>query len=151
MNRKSMIVIAVVAVLIGIQLIPVDRSNPPVRGEIQAPSMVSEVLRKSCYDCHSNETEWPWYSHVAPVSWMVAHHVGEGREELNFSTWSQLSEKDQAKMIHEISEETSDGEMPIRSYLIFHPEAKLSDQDLKTLRDWAEAVRRGREDQESGD
>jgi hypothetical protein len=141
MRRKNAIILGVVLLLIVIQFIPVDRSNPPVTGEIQAPQAVSDILRNSCYDCHSNETEWPWYSHVAPVSWILAHHVDEGREGLNFSTWTQLNEKDRSKLIHEIEEETSEGEMPIRSYLILHRDARLSEAAIETLRKWSESAR----------
>ena len=145
MRRRSVAGLAVMTVFIGIQFIPVNRSNPPVHGEIQAPRAVSEVLQRSCYDCHSNETEWPWYSHVAPVSWVLVHHVDEGREEFNFSTWSELAEKDRSEIIHEIWEETSEGKMPLRSYLVIHPEAKLSEADIETLRKWS-----GSSKQESG-
>ena len=137
MRRRNVVGVVVVAILTGIQFVPVDRSNPPVQGEMRAPPAVSEVLRQSCYDCHSNETEWPWYSYVAPVSWMLAHHVDEGRDELNFSTWSDLAEKDRSELVHEISEETSEGKMPLRAYLILHPEAKLSDEALEILRTWS--------------
>jgi hypothetical protein len=137
MSKRKVVGLSVVGVLLAIQLVPIDRSNPPVRGEIEVTEAVSEVLRRSCYDCHSNETQWPWYSYVAPASWILAHHVGEAREELNFSTWSALAEKDRSKMIHEIWEETSKGEMPLRSYLILHRDAKLSDEALATLREWS--------------
>lgn len=139
MRRRNIVGLAVVVVLIAIQFVPVNRSNPPVQGEIQAPRAVSEVLRQSCYNCHSNETEWPWYSYVAPVSWMLVHHVEEGREKLNFSTWSELAEKDRSEIVREIYEETSEGKMPLRSYLVAHPEAKLSDEAIETLRKWSES------------
>ena len=74
----------VVAGLILIQFAPVDRSNPSVTGEVSAPDPIMAVLRNSCYDCHSNETRWPWYSRVAPLSWRIAQHVREGRGHLNF-------------------------------------------------------------------
>lgn len=137
MRKRTVTALAGIAVLVAIQFIPVDRSNPPVRGEIDAPKAVSEVFQRSCYDCHSNETNWPWYSYVAPVSWLVAHDVHEGREELNFSTWSGLNEKEESKIVHKIWEETSEGEMPLKTYLILHPGAKLSDEALETLRVWS--------------
>jgi hypothetical protein len=140
MRRRNQVVLVAIAVVIVIQFIPVDRSNPPVQGELNAPPAVAEILRASCYDCHSNETQWPWYSYVAPVSWMLAHHVGEGREKLNFSTWSDLAEKDRIKMVHEIWEETSQGQMPLRVYLIMHPKAKLSDGAIERLRMWSESL-----------
>ncbi len=73
-----------------IQLVPVNRSNPTVEADLEAPEAVTAVLRTACYDCHSNETHWPWYSYVAPVSWLVAHDVEEARSEFSFSHWEQL-------------------------------------------------------------
>ena len=121
-----------------IQLVPVDRSNPPVTGEVQAPDPVMEVLRGSCYDCHSNETEWPWYSKVAPVSWRIASHVREGREHLNFSEWQSLSPEDQQEAREEVWEEAEEEGMPLSDYLRMHPEAILTDPQLDILRRWAE-------------
>lgn len=137
MKKGKLVGVAVLVVVIGIQFVPVDRSNPPVRGEIEAPPRVAEIFRRSCYDCHSHETDWPWYSRVAPVSWVLAHHVDEGRSELNFSTWSDLGEKDRSELVHDIWEETSEGHMPLREYLILHPEAKLSDEALETIHIWS--------------
>ena len=79
-----------IAVVIIIQFIPVDRSHPPARSEIEAPPEVMEILRTACYDCHSYETDWPWYGYVAPVSWLLARHVKKGRADLNFSEWPAL-------------------------------------------------------------
>lgn len=122
---------------LAIQFVPVDRSNPPVETEAPAPPAVREVLRRACYDCHSNETRWPWYSRVAPVSWLVAHDVTEGRRELNFSTWNRLDAAKQVKALRETWEEVDEGEMPLRIYLPTHPEARLSDSDRALLRAWA--------------
>jgi len=76
---------------LGVQLVPVDRTNPPVESAVAAPAEVRSILRRSCFNCHSYETEWPWYGYVAPLSWLVAHHVHEAREEMNFSTWNRLN------------------------------------------------------------
>ena len=75
----------VIAAFILIQFVPVDRSNPPVLSDVQAPAEVQTILRRSCYDCHSHETHWPWYAYVAPASWFVVDHIEEGREDLG--TW----------------------------------------------------------------
>jgi len=127
--------IAVIAISAGIQLIPVERSNPPVLTDLEAPLEVKTILKRSCYDCHSNEVDWPWYGYVAPVSWLVAHDVKEGREELNFSEWNKHA-KDR-EMKEEIIEEISEGEMPLPVYLILHQNASVSEQELATLRQWA--------------
>src|SRR5689334_23582497 len=78
---------AVIGLLLA-QLIPVDRRNPPVQAEVQASAEARVLLRRACYDCHSNETVWPWYARVAPVSWVVVHDVRRGRDVVNFSTWT---------------------------------------------------------------
>jgi hypothetical protein len=133
--RRVLLVVAVVAVIL--QLVPVDRTNPPVVSEIAAPTAVHEVLRRACYDCHSNETRWPWYAYVAPVSWLVAKDVHDGRRHLNFSTWgTYIADKQEAK-IQEIWEVVSEEEMPLPIYLPMHPEAKLSDADRAALQQWA--------------
>jgi len=128
----------VVVVLFLIQFVPVDRTNPPVEGEISAPDPVMEVLRSSCYDCHSNETTWPWYSRVAPISWRIAEHVEHGRENLNFSAWQGMSSEDQERAMEGIWEEVEKGAMPLSDYLRMHPEASLTEPQLETLRRWVE-------------
>lgn len=134
------IVLVMVIVLVGIQFIPVNRSNPPVEEEVPASPNVKAVLKRACYDCHSNETIWPGYSRVAPVSWLLAWDVGEGREELNFSTWNRYSQKKRGKIMKEIWEEVQEGEMPPWFYLPLHPDARLSDSDRSLLRAWATNV-----------
>lgn len=139
MAKVTRVLLLLVAVgLILIQFVPVDRSNPPVTGEISANDHVLAVFRRSCYDCHSNETRWPWYSRVAPISWQIAEHVREGRERLNFSSWQELSSDDREEATEEIWELVERGAMPLPSYLRMHPEAVLSDLQLDALRRWYE-------------
>jgi hypothetical protein len=123
---------------IGIQFVPVERTNPPVTGELAAPDPVMEVFRGSCYDCHSNETVWPWYSRVAPLSWRLADHVEDGRRHLNFSEWESLSEEDRDDLRGEIWEEVEEGNMPLSDYLRMHPEAVMTDSQRDVLRRWLE-------------
>jgi len=138
LTQRSAIVLGALAFgVLAIQLVPVDRSNPPAQGEIQAPAEVMQVLRESCFDCHSIETTWPWYSRVAPVSWLVAWDVAEAREELNFSSWSQLDAEEQSELREEIWEEVEEEEMPLWYYLPTHPEARLTEQDRQALRAWS--------------
>ncbi|HSO22455.1 MAG TPA: heme-binding domain-containing protein [Chondromyces sp.] len=125
---------------LAIQLVPVDRSNPPVTADLAAPPAVDAVLRASCYDCHSNETRWPWYSRVAPVSWLVAHDVEEARDHFNFSLWGTYERKRQQRLAEEMWEEVEDGEMPLRTYLLAHPDARLSDDDRAMLAAWSAEV-----------
>jgi hypothetical protein len=103
------------------------------------PSDVEKIMKRSCYDCHSNQTVWPWYSNIAPVSWLVEKDVREGRKDMNFSTWGKLSDNKKSKLLSEICDLISENEMPLPVYLIMHSEAKLSDEDKKKLCDWASA------------
>jgi hypothetical protein len=137
---KKIIVIVILSLVVAFilaQLIPVRRRNPPVTLDIPTSPEVKAVLKKSCYDCHSNETIWPWYSHVAPVSWLVASDVNEGREKLNFSTWDQYSTKDRAKKLHESWEEVEENKMPPWSYTLVHLDAKLLPEERAALQAWS--------------
>lgn len=125
-----------ILVVVVIQLIPVNRDNPPVESEIAAPLEVRAVLRRACYDCHSNETTWPWYSKVAPVSWLIASHVEEGRKELNFSSWDKYSDKKKVKKLKESWEEIVEGEMPPWDFLLMHRDARLSPEDKELVHKW---------------
>ena len=121
-----------------IQFYPqLERENPPLTGEIEAPAEVVQILRTSCYDCHSNQTRWPWYSRVAPMSWLVAHDVREGRSRVNFSTWSKdLPSRYQGYFIDRAVERVVNGEMPPRRYLLLHSSAKIEPGELETLQRW---------------
>jgi hypothetical protein len=138
---KKLILVSLVVVVLLIQLVPVSRDNPPATAALSAPPAVAEVLHRSCFDCHSHETVWPWYSYVAPVSWLVAHDVHEGREHLNFSAWNEYPAAKQLKLAHEIWEEVSEGDMPLGIYLLMHGDAKLSGDDLEAIRVWTKTLR----------
>lgn len=143
MNKGRVVKRAAVALLVAvaaIQFVPVERTNPPVDGEVPASAEVRAVLQHSCYDCHSNATVWPWYGRVAPFSWLVAKDVREAREELNFSTWARLAPREQAHLLQEIGKEVEEGEMPPRLYLLPHPQARLSAADKSILQTWALAA-----------
>jgi len=130
------ILIVLVVILIGIQFIPVERTNPPVSWDINPPANISEILRTSCYDCHSNETIWPWYSKIAPVSFFVAGDVNEGRKHLNFSEWDKYEADKREKILEEIVEEIEKEAMPLTSYTFTHPNAKLDDHRIKLIKGW---------------
>jgi cbb3-type cytochrome oxidase cytochrome c subunit len=131
------VVLVIVVVFVAMQVVPLDRSNPPVSAEVAAPPEARAVLRRACYDCHSNETVWPWYAWVAPVSWLVARDVHEGRRELNFSVWGRYTTKEQVKKLKETWETVEEGEMPPWYYLPLHRNARLSAQDKAVLQRWA--------------
>ncbi len=123
--------LGLVFALLVIQAVPYgrDHSNPPVLAEPSWDSpRTRELTVRACYDCHSNEVNWPWYSNVAPVSWRVQNEVDEGRETLNFSEW--VRTQDEAD---ESAEAVSEGSMPPRPYLLFHPSARLSDSEKADL------------------
>lgn len=127
---------ALLAIGVLIQFVPVARTNPPVKAEPpwDRPETRSVAVR-ACFDCHSNETKWPWYSRVAPISWMVADHVLEGRRALNFSEWP-------GGELEEAAEEVRKERMPLASYLLGHPEARLSASEREALARGLEATDR---------
>jgi len=124
-------------VFLGLQFVPVERTNPHVMSDIKAPPEIDAILRRACYDCHSHETRWPWYSRIAPVSWWVADHVEHGRSDLNFSMWPVFDFEEQDLAMGDIEEQIRKGEMPLPSYLILHRDARLSDADRELLLRWA--------------
>jgi hypothetical protein len=134
--KRGRIILALVVLLILSQFIPINRSNPPVKGDLRVSQALREIFTRSCFDCHSNETVWPWYSRIAPLSWLVAYDVYEGRQHLNFSTWGDYSPEKQAKLRHEIWESVDEGEMPPLQYYPTHFDARLSEQDKVVIRGW---------------
>jgi len=101
---------------------------------------VKAILKESCYDCHSNNTRYPWYTHIQPVGWWMQHHVDEGNRELNFSEFGTYTAKRARKKLDEIVKETKDGEMPLTSFLITHREAKLTALQIQQVVDWADGI-----------
>lgn len=120
---------------------PVSETSLSIETHTQMTPQVKAIFDRSCRDCHSNNTEWPWYTNVAPVSWFVVDHVNEGRKHLNASEWGRLDRDRQDKKLREICDEVEDNAMPLSSYTPLHPKAVLSEQDKKTLCDWTAAER----------
>lgn len=123
-----------------LQLFPVDRSNVTEQAPILASEPVLSILRKSCYDCHSDQTKWPVYSYIFPISVFLKNHIEEGKEEINFSKWENLSLKQKATAAESIIEEIEERNMPLFSYTLIHHEAKLSDKEIQILKEWAEKI-----------
>ncbi len=121
------------------QLRSIRLTNPPLKGELSAPPEVAALLKRACYDCHSNRTRWPWYSHVAPFSWMVARDVDLGRKEVNFSEWSEYYPLTRKRKLEWMGRELQERVMPPWSYRLVHPEARLSDADRARLEQWIDA------------
>ena len=135
------VLIGIAVLLLAAQFVPVDRSNPPVAGVVDAPEDVVRTLRRSCWDCHSNETAWPWYAFVAPVSWRVSGHVHEGREHVNFTDWAGYDIEELDEIYEEIADEVRKQGMPLKDYLLAHREAVLTSSDRERLIGWAETAR----------
>ena len=141
------VAVLLVLVVVGIQAIRPARTNPPVdesqtiNAKTQMTPEVAAILDRSCRDCHTNKTVWPWYTNVAPVSWWLSNHVSDGRRSLNMSEWGKLPADRQDRKLRQICDEVTDGVMPLSSYTPMHPAAKLSEQDKKTLCDWTEQER----------
>lgn len=132
MRRARQLLIGVIVLAVGIQLVPYGRAhtNPPVQAEPAWDSpRTRELAARACFDCHSNETVWPWYSNVAPVSWLVQRDVNEGRGELNFSEWTSPP----PRKAGEAAETMREGEMPPAIFLPTHPEARLTTAEKDEL------------------
>ncbi len=121
------------------QFVPVERTNPPVESREVGSQRVMDLFRRACFDCHSNETIWPWYAKAAPISWLIARDVNRGREKLNFSTWNRLSLREQDKLRAEIWKKVKSGDMPSPFYVLGHPEARVTTDDHPLLRNWSGA------------
>jgi hypothetical protein len=139
------IVLVLAGLFVVMQLIRPARTNPPVdesrtiSAHTQLTPEAAAILNRSCNDCHSNQTRWPWYTNVAPVSWFVINHVNDGRRLMIFSDWAQYDRSEQEGFLKKICREVKSGDMPIHSYLWLHGDAKLSSEDVKVLCDWASA------------
>lgn len=133
------IVIFLVFLFLAIQSIRIDKTTSPVNPETDfialtsANTEVSGMLKTACYDCHSNQPTYPWYTNIAPVSWWIKHHIDEGSRHLNFSIWGTYKEKRKNHKLDECVEMIEEGEMPMSSYTIMHGEAKLTDAQKMQL------------------
>jgi hypothetical protein len=138
------ILIALLIIVIGIQFIRPERTNPPVDqsktifATLDVPPNVRAILERSCFDCHSNNTQWPWYSHVAPTSWLVASDVKQGRGHVNFSTWADYDETRQISKLDMISQMVTDDKMPLKTYRLMHPKSVLTKAEVDLLSNWAQ-------------
>jgi hypothetical protein len=135
-----------VALVVGfalLQLTNPPRTNPPVIHDLMAssapPPQVAAMLHVACYDCHSSETRWPWYSHIAPMSWLIASDVKDGRENLNFSDWPNDNPTRAKKRLEAMSDTIGSGEMPLPKYTKLHTDARLTERQRKELTDWLDA------------
>lgn len=140
MARSKLIILILIGIFVVMQLIPLNQENPPVVQAATLPSEVKDILTESCFDCHSNTTKWPWYSRIAPGSFLITRDVIVGREHLNFSDFSSFDAFDSSDIADEIIEVLEDGKMPILPYLLLHPDASLTDSETGVLIKWAESL-----------
>jgi len=148
MSRTKKILIALLVVLIVIQFIRPTRniSNLDGPNEISkkytVPTEVQSILKQSCYDCHSNNTNYPWYANVQPVGWWIQYtHINDGKKHLNFSEYASYTEKRAKRKFEEIVDEVKEGGMPLGTYTFMHHEAVLTPEQSKALTDWAESLK----------
>ena len=138
---------AVLAGFLLIQLVPLDRHNPPIQpGQSvyaveSVPPQVRAVLERSCSNCHSDETRWPWYSYVAPVSWMVASDVHHARRNMDLSRWATYTAEKREDKLEEICEQITNGDMPDPKYVLFHRRARPTQQEREAVCKWTDDVR----------
>ena len=138
------ILVALFAAFVIIQFIPanlpvvVKKNKDDLIATSNVPADIAQKLKTSCYDCHSNETNYPWYSYVAPVSFLVSRDTREGRRKLNFSIWNNLSKVKKAKYLDNINDEVTEGEMPMEIYTYLHSGSKLSEKDREAIAAWAD-------------
>ena len=144
MKAVKIILISLAVLFIAIQFIPsgIPENKPEDIKSIVNSSLVTEPvleqLRKSCFDCHSNQVQFPWYSKLAPSSWLLADHISEGKSHLNFSEWEDYSNREKIGLLEEIKDEVESGNMPLKSYLLIHRDAKLNSEEISALLTWAD-------------
>lgn len=145
MNKKN-ILLGFVGILVLIQFIRPARnesvgvSTNDITKQYLVPDNVQKVLKTSCYDCHSNNTKYPWYTNIQPLGWWINHHIEEGKQELNFSEFATYKPKKAAHKLEEVGEAVSDHWMPLESYTLIHKDAILSEDDTKAITSWAKAL-----------
>ncbi len=132
--------VGILAVFVILQFIPVDRpASAPMTLSPSIDPNVGSLFKRACFDCHSSATQWPWYSNVAPVSWLVIRDVEEGRKHLDFSKWDEVTDFKRGNWKEEIFEELEAEKMPPKMYEIMHSESKLTAEEKAILKKWAEA------------
>lgn len=141
------VLILVIVILIGIQFITIDKTNPPAEMEkdfisiTNPPVDMGIMIKESCYDCHSHHTKYPWYADIAPVSWLLKEHVNNGRNHLNFSVWADYKESKKDHKLSECIEMVKTGEMPMKGYVMLHEEAEISHEQKMFMISWLTELR----------
>lgn len=139
------VIVCIFGLFIIIQFFQPNRNIAPITeddifAQVKTPDSIKNKIIASCYDCHSNQTKYPWYNKVAPLSWMIADHIQNGKEELNFSVWGTLSKREQLGVLNGISSVLEDKSMPLPSYLKLHNEARFSIEETEAITSWTEVT-----------
>ncbi len=138
--------IAVVIILIGIQFIRPEKNNNPVEADKQItavaeiPENVETIFKKACYDCHSNNTVYPWYSHIQPIYFWLDGHIKDGKKHFNFDEFASYKLRKQYHKMEEFIEMVKEDNMPLKSYVLIHDDAKLSVEEKTTITNWAQSI-----------
>jgi len=139
------VAIAFAVIILGLQFVRPDQTNPPtveaetLEASSTVPENIAAILKRSCSDCHTNSTNYPWYAQITPANWFLDDHVQQGRSQLNFSVWATYTPQQKAKKLDEVCEQIEAKDMPLPSYLWLHRDAVLTADDSKALCDWAMA------------
>ncbi len=147
MTKRNKILLAIALILVAIQVIRPTRNIGEAIGPndiskaYQVPAEVHSVLQQSCYDCHSNKTNYPWYANIQPIGWWLQSHINDGKRHLNFSEYGTYAEKKAKHKFEEIEDAATNGWMPMESYLWMHPETKLTPDQSKAIAQWAGALK----------
>ncbi|MFI5152318.1 MAG: heme-binding domain-containing protein [Chitinophagales bacterium] len=146
MKRKILLILVVLLILI--QFIRPERNSSgtispnDIASKYTVPDSVMNILKVSCYDCHSNHTTYPWYSNIQPVGWWMQKHVNDGKRHANYAEFGSYNAKRQAHVLHDTMEQLKRSEMPLNSYLWIHTDASLNETQKQTLILWADSLRR---------
>lgn len=144
MNKTvRIIILLLIAAFAIMQLFQPERNKAAVTNDdivfqMEIPQPVKKIIITSCYDCHSNQTRYPWYASLSPISWMISDHVEDGKEALNFSAWGQYSKREQISLLDDIFNAVSEKGMPLMSYIIIHKDAGLFDYEIEDVCSWTE-------------
>jgi hypothetical protein len=136
----TLIVLFVVAQFFQPEKNRIEMSDHHLFKQAEVPENMHTLLTNACLDCHSNQTNYLWYHHVSPVSWVINNHIVEGKEHLNLSEWGQMDVFDKIGTLGEMLEEVEKGNMPLKEYELLHPKAKLDDDEIELLRNWTEKL-----------
>lgn len=142
MSKKSIFFLLLIIALVVMQFFRIDKTNPAVDASkdfintVNPPAEIAGMIRAACYDCHSHESKYPWYTNIAPVSWWIKGHIDEGKKHLNFSEWTDYPADERSHNLKECAEVLEETRMPLTPYILLHSEARISKEQRKQLGDW---------------